>query len=111
MQLFAYPTNRRFPWCTVLMLASTGGVTMIASLYWKLYMSKADDLEELQQELLIFTKAVEACGVTRDAVEGGQVHQLLLSSLFRAGDQPFRTMADVLTLGCCGTLLERLYGS
>lgn len=111
MQLFAYPSSRRFPWATLSLLAASGCLTLSAALDWQLRVCQAQSVEELQPELETFTRGVSTCSVSSDDLRRGEVHRLLLTSMLRAGEQPARLLADVGVLLCCGTLLERLYGS
>lgn len=110
LRLFAYPANRRFPWATCALMAASGCVTSAAALYWHLRVCGAQSLDELRPELVVFSRALALCSVAREDLERGELHRLLLASLLRAGERPARALADAVVLGCCGTLLERLYG-
>lgn len=111
MQLFAYPTSRAFPWATAVLLAASGGFTAAAALCWHCSVCRAENLDDLQPRLQLFTRAVSACSVCSDALAHGEIHRLLLASLNRAGERSARVLTDAALLVCCGTLLERLYGS
>lgn len=110
MQLFAYPTGRRFPWATVLLLASSSGATITAALYWRMRIPHAEDAADLRTRLSTFASALEFCSVSAEGLAAGEFHRLLLPSLVRAGEQPLRIVVDMVVLGCCGALLERLHG-
>mmetsp|Transcript_56688 Transcript_56688/g.184485 ORF Transcript_56688/g.184485 Transcript_56688/m.184485 type:complete len:434 (-) Transcript_56688:89-1390(-) len=110
LELFAYPTNRRTPWATAALVAASGCLTAAAALHWQLRVCGSPSLEELRPRAASFAGALEGCSVGQGDVERGEVHRLLLASLLRAGVQPSRILTDIVVLGCCGTLLERLQG-
>jgi len=110
LELFVYPQNRTFPLATVCLLATSGGLTAAAALYWHFGVCRSRPSEDLCPSVRRLTNAIDMCSATSTDVANGEVHRLLLASLLRAGEQPARTIADASVLLCCGTLFERLHG-
>ncbi|CAE7257875.1 unnamed protein product, partial [Symbiodinium necroappetens] len=110
MQLFASAESQRPPWAVILLLLASGGLTAAATALWA-KVSHSQSLEELQEELQNFCWVISGCSVSLPQLQAGEVHRLFAASLLRAGERPARLLADTILFFCCGTLLERLYGS
>eukprot|EP00439_Symbiodinium_sp_Y106_P078021 s1148_g16.t2 len=110
MQLFASAESQRPPWAVIFLLLASGGLTAAATALWA-KVSQSQSLEELQEELQNFCWVISGCSVSLPQLQAGEVHRLLAASLLRAGERPARLLTDTVLFFCCGTLLERLYGS
>lgn len=110
MQLFASAESQRPPWAVMFLLLASGGLTAAATALWA-KVSQSQSLEELQEELQNFCWVISGCSVSLPQLQAGEVHRLFAASLLRAGERPARLLADTILFFCCGTLLERLYGS
>jgi len=109
LQLFAYPSNRRFPWTTVGLFFASATVTAGTALCWS-DVCRAESVEELKVRVTRFARLLHMCSATPDSVQNGEVHRFVLPSLLRGGEQPARVLADAVVLCACGTMLERLHG-
>ncbi|CAE7413867.1 rlmI, partial [Symbiodinium pilosum] len=110
MQLFASAESRSIPWVVMLLLVASAGVTSAVATLWA-QVSRSQSLEELQEQLQRFCFVVSGCSLTWPQLQAGELQRLFTVSLLRAGDQSARLLTDVSIFVCCGTLLERLYGS